>query len=321
MNLTLDIVDRRDDGYHSICSIMQTLQLHDRVTVSMALEPGISLRCVTPFGEPVDLPIGVGNLAWKAAQTLFDASGAKGNPAVHIEIEKAIPIAAGLAGGSADAAAVLSALNEIWELHWDAGRLAQVGLRLGADVPFCLMGGTALAQGIGEQLQKLPEAPPLGVVLVKPPFGISAADAYRMFDEALAQGRIEKEDRPGQNAMLQALESGDPSSIAAQLKNVFERPVFVACPELAVWKQALLEFGALDAAMSGSGPTLFGITATESDADEVARRLAIGSAHDNGVGVEPTERFMPGGRLYSVSDTVIVATRLRGREPQGGCGI
>jgi 4-diphosphocytidyl-2-C-methyl-D-erythritol kinase len=252
VNLCLDVFDLRPDGYHEVASVMQSLALHDVLALE-AVPEGISLQVA---GEAV--AAGEENLVLRAARRLAAATGCRRGAAVMLH--KNIPVAAGLGGGSADAAAALAGLDRLWELGCAAGFLAEIGAELGADVPFCLTGGTALATGRGEKLTRLPPLPELGVLLLKPPYGLSAGAVYRAFDSARPNHR------PVARQMAEALAGGDWRRALQWCSNALEAVVFKEHPELAVLKQELQEAGALCALMSGSGPTVFGIFGTVAEA-------------------------------------------------------
>ncbi|MEW6425360.1 MAG: 4-(cytidine 5'-diphospho)-2-C-methyl-D-erythritol kinase [Bacillota bacterium] len=261
INFTLDILGLRPDGYHELETIMQTLQLHDRLSFAMA-EGGIFLSCPHP-----DVPADENNLIYQAALLLMEYTGKKGGAKIHLQ--KNIPVAAGLAGGSADGAAALKGLNRLWGLGLTAGELLSLGARLGADVPFCLCGGTALARGKGEVLEPLPGLEGLGVVVVKPPFGVSTAWAYQLYDQTGGGPR------PDNQAMRAAVAKKDAGAIGRLLANVFENVIADLYPEIREIKNALLEAGASGASLSGSGPAVFGLCANEDQARTVAGRLKV----------------------------------------------
>lgn len=267
INLTLDILGRRPDGYHEIETVMQTLQLCDRLVFSPA-EDGIFLACDHP-----EVPAGEDNLVYRAARLLMEGTGKKGGAKIYLR--KKIPVAAGLAGGSADAAAALKGLNRLWGLGLTPGELMSLGARLGADVPFCLAGGTALARGKGEALETLPRLQGLGVVLVKPPFGVSTARAYQLYDRMGGGTRPDRADRPDLQAMLAAVAKKDAGAVGRLLANVFEPVIAAVYPEIRGIKKALLEAGALGACLSGSGPAVFGLWINEEQAQKAAGRLKL----------------------------------------------
>lgn len=258
INLTLDVLGRLPSGYHEVRMIMQSIDLHDDVTVRLDGTGKTSLRC--PAGS---LPADASNLAWKAADAFYAAVGLR-NPGTAIEIEKRIPVAAGLAGGSTDAAAVLRALDELHGTGLGDEKLCEIALPLGADVPYCLLGGTMLAEGIGEALTPLPPCPRCWVVLIKPPFSISTADAYAGMDahEPLV--------RPDTDGVLRSLEVGDLRGVCHRLYNVMEPAAAEKHKILTGIREQLLDCGAEGAVMSGSGPTLYGLFLGETPA-----RLAL----------------------------------------------
>lgn len=245
INLTLGILGIRDDGYHEVEMLMQAVDLHDSL-VFEEIPAGIVVESDCP-----DLPPGPENLVFRAAVLLREYTGCRRG--VKINLSKNIPVAAGLAGGSTDAAAALRALNSLWDLHLPGEELFNLGGRLGADVPFCLLGGTALARGKGELLTPVEGVKDLGVVLVKPPFGVSTARVYSLYDH-LPPGP-----QPDTQAMLTALWKGDFNLICSLLQNSLERVAIKMYPVLEEIKKSLLEAGAAGALMSGSGPTVFGL--------------------------------------------------------------
>lgn len=246
INLTLDVLGKRPDGYHEVEMIMQTIALADKICLEHNGNGMINVKCSHPY-----VPSGKDNLAWKAAQLLRDWSGCRHG--VDITIEKSVPVSAGLGGGSADAAAVLRGLNQLWALNLKDAELRQVAQKVGADVPFCLQGGTALARGVGERLTPLPSPPRLWVVLLKPNLGVSTAETYKAFDPQQVRKRPDNAD------LIQALESGNISALAGAMGNVLESVTFRRVPLLRTIKQKALEMGALAALMTGSGPTVFAL--------------------------------------------------------------
>lgn len=256
VNLVLDVLGLRPDGYHEVNMVMQAVALADLVTVSRRPE-GITLSSDRP-----DLPVGDDNLAFRAARLLLEHTGTSAG--LHIHITKRIPVAAGLAGGSTDAAAVLLAANYLLELGLTNARLAQLGAKLGADVPFCLLGGTARATGIGERLSLLPAAPLLWLVLVKPDFGVSTRDVYRWFDQQPVSRR------PDTGQAIRALEDRDAEGLISAMGNVLEPVTATRHPEVAVIIDELVALGARRAVMCGSGPTVFGIAFDRQHAEAMA---------------------------------------------------
>ncbi|GAB6159220.1 4-(cytidine 5'-diphospho)-2-C-methyl-D-erythritol kinase [Desulfotomaculum varum] len=261
INLTLDVLGRRPDGYHQVEMIMQSIGLHD--TLDFTYRPGEIVLDVSG----VSVTAGEDNLILKAARLLQQYAGEQAG--ARIRLHKEIPVAAGLAGGSSNAAAALRGLNRLWQLGLTDEQLNRLALQLGADVPFCLLGGTAVARGVGELLTPLPPAPRFGVVLVKPPFGVSTAEVYRNLNLA-ALGR-----RPDTAAMAESLRQGDLPRVAYNLCNVLESVTLKWHPQLQQVKKELLAAGCLGVLMSGSGPTVFGLTEDEAAAMAVARRLVL----------------------------------------------
>lgn len=256
INLALAIPGIRNDGYHELQSVMQSIGLHDIVRVRRR-GGKIICRCGTLSGS--------GNLAYKAA-ALFQERCAQSD-GVEIEIEKHIPIQAGLAGGSTDAAATLRLLNKLYGQPLDREGLLALAEKCGADVAFCLHGGTMWATGRGEQLELLPAAPKLDLVLVKPYTGVNTKEAYRRFDEIGQGGCLNKAD------WLKALTQGSAQQIAELLYNDLESASIQMVPQIRQCKQDLLEAKCYGALMSGSGSSVFGIAQGEQHAKAVARQL------------------------------------------------
>lgn len=263
INLTLDILNKRADGYHEVAMVMQAVGLFDTIHLTQAAA-GIALRLDTR-----ELPTDEKNLAFRAARVFLDAYHI--SDGVRIEIEKRIPIAAGLAGGSTDAAGVLRGLNALFAVGATADDLAALGARLGSDVPFCVYGGTMAAAGRGEILTLLPTVTKAWAVLAKPPVTVSTAWAYGTFDR-------EKPPRAPQTAaMIDAVKSGDLERIAAVLSNDLERVTQKEYPVIGEYKRILRENGALNSLMTGSGPTVYALAKTEREAERAAE--AIRSTH------------------------------------------
>jgi 4-diphosphocytidyl-2-C-methyl-D-erythritol kinase len=248
INLSLDVIARREDGYHLVEMVVQTIDLCDRIVLEETKSSELKLICPHPY-----VPSGADNLAWQAAALLREEYGHP-NLGATITITKNIPVAAGLAGGSTDAAAVLKGLNQLWRLNLPERELTKLALKLGADVPFCLRGGTALARGIGEELTVLPPPPKLWIILFKPNVGISTREVYEAFDE------IKVHKRPRTESLLAAICAGDPQGMSGAMANVLESVTFARFPLLQRLKQKALELGATAALMSGSGPTIFALT-------------------------------------------------------------
>ena len=256
INLTLDVLYKRPDGYHEVAMVMQAIDLADELTLSPQ-EEGITLSTDSPGLETDGR-----NLACRAASLLREHCGLR--QGVHIHINKKIPVAAGLAGGSADAAATLKGLNRLWELNLPLKELALLGAQLGSDVPFCLYGKTMLATGRGEYLRPLPPLPECWVVLAKPPAAVATAWVYANYRNSPDVSH------PDTDGLLQALAEKSFSGVAARLGNVLETVTIPAYPEIVELKNRMLRYGAAASLMSGSGPTVFGLT----DTYEKARGLA-----------------------------------------------
>lgn len=253
INLTLDVLGKRTDGYHDLVSIMQTVDLYDTLTFS-SLDRGIELTSDCSL-----LPNDERNLAYKAALLLLQRTGFAGG--VRIELKKRIPLMAGLAGGSTDAAAVLRGLNRLWNLGLKYEELWEAACELGSDVPFCLNGGTCLAEGRGEILTPLKLKQPVWLLLLKPEIAVSTKNVY----QALDLKKIQK--RPKQEIMQQALAKGDVSLIALNLVNVLESVTLAAYPELKGYKEELRALGSNGVLMSGSGPTIFALAESREQAE------------------------------------------------------
>lgn len=243
INLTLDVVGRRDNGYHDVSMIMQTVNLSDNITVDR-IKNGIFIKTNLNF-----LPTDSRNIAYAAAELFFEESKISGG--AKINIYKNIPVAAGLAGGSGNAAAVLCALNKLYgcPLSWE--RISQISVKLGADVPYCIMGGTALAEGIGDELTELPAVPKMTVLLVKPPISVSTPYVYGEYD------KLENCVHYDTEQMVSSL--GNIYEISENLFNTLEQVTIKKYPVISGIKNKMLSDGALGALMSGSGPSVFGI--------------------------------------------------------------
>lgn len=256
INLTLDILGKRPDGYHEVAMVMQTVGLHDTLTLEKR-EQGISLNINVPW-----LKADEKNLAWRAAALVQEEFGLTGG--VHIELTKRIPVAAGLAGGSADAAAVLKGMSELYGLNLSDNKLCELGAKLGSDIPFCLLGGTMLATGRGEVLKRLPDMPETWVVLVKPRISVSTAWAYQNYDE---QGA---ERHPDNEAIQKEIARGSRKGVAKLLCNVLESVTINKYDVIERYKQMMLDKGAMASMMSGSGPTVFALAQNREQAEEIA---------------------------------------------------
>ena len=261
INLTLDILRRREDGYHEMQMVMQAVTLADGLTVAPA--QGAQGEAVSNLRF---LPTGGKNLAQMAAAAFRAATGLGGE--VDVSIQKRIPVCAGLAGGSADAAAVLHAMNRLTGAGLSPAQLAEIGARVGSDVPFCVLGGAALAEGRGERLTPLPPLPPCHIVICKPPFSVSTPQLFSRVNVR----KITR--RPDTAGVVAALEAGDLTGVARRMYNVFEDVLDRRrYGEIASIKAALIDCGALGASMSGSGPSVFGLFPRQEDAQAAQQRL------------------------------------------------
>ena len=263
INLTLDILGLREDGYHEIATVMQSLALADTLTLTQQKE-GITLRVDLPGLEADER-----NLAHRAAALIMNECGVRGG--VHIDIVKRIPVAAGLAGGSADAAATLRGMNELYALGLSDEDLCRLGAKLGSDIPFSIMGGTVLATGRGEIMQHLADFPATHVVLAKPSASVSTPWAYRSYDAH------PPELHPDNAAFLEALTRGDRTRCIELVCNVLEPVTEAAHPVIGDYRTRMRAHGALCAMMSGSGPTVFGLFAEEQAARAAAEDFRSGT--------------------------------------------
>ena len=248
LNLTLDVIGRREDGYHDLRMVMQTVDLTDTLTLTEEEEEGVRMRTNLRY-----LPADNRNLAAIAAKKFWEANGCNGK-GLSIDLNKNIPVCAGMGGGSADAAAVLRALNEQSGLHLPVEQLAKIGEQVGSDVPYCVLGGTALAEGKGERLTPLPPLPDCHIVICKPAFSISTPELFGCIDCRKIRCR------PDTEGILGALQDGDLAGVARRLYNVFEDVLTDRRGTvIGQIKGELIAHGALGAAMSGTGPTVFGL--------------------------------------------------------------
>ncbi|MBN2981218.1 MULTISPECIES: 4-(cytidine 5'-diphospho)-2-C-methyl-D-erythritol kinase [Cohnella] len=251
INLLLDVLRKREDGYHEVEMIMTMVDLADRLELSELPRDQIVLTSQAGF-----IPLDEKNLAFQAARLIKERCGVRRG--VYIHLDKHIPVAAGLAGGSSDAAAALRGLNRLWELGLSAGELEQLGAELGSDVPFCIRGGTAIARGRGEKLETIPNPPQCWVVLAKPPINVSTADVY---------GKLranELKTHPSIPDMLDAISRQSFADVCARLGNVLETVTLDRYPEVRQIKNVMEKLGADGVLMSGSGPTVFGLVSKES---------------------------------------------------------
>lgn len=250
INLSLDVLYKRPDDYHEVEMVMTSIDLVDQIELTLLNSDDIKISSENKF-----VPNDERNLAYQAAHLLKKRFSIK--EGVAIKIEKNIPIAAGLAGGSTDAAAVLRGLNELWNLGLSLKELAEIGSEIGSDIPFCVYGGTALATGRGEIITKLPTPPQCWVVLAKPQISVSTAEIYRNL-------QLNKIDHPNTKQVITALQNNDYRKLCRSLENVLETVTFNKYPEVAQLKEKIASFGADAVLMSGSGPTVFGLVQYES---------------------------------------------------------
>ena len=250
INLSLDVLGKREDGYHEVKMVMTTIDLADRIELSEIKEDLIEITSHSRF-----VPDDQRNLAYQAAKLLKERYEIK--QGVAISIDKAIPVAAGLAGGSSDAAATLRGLNRLWGLQLTIEELAALGGEIGSDVSFCVHGGTALAQGRGEKITKLPAPPNCWVILAKPSIGISTADIYRNLN-------LENIRHPDTEAMVNAIKNHRYEDVCQFMGNALEGVTLNLHPEVLQIKEQMERFGADAVLMSGSGPTVFGLVQHES---------------------------------------------------------
>ena len=262
INLTLDILGTREDGYHEVAMIMQSIKLSDTVELEK-LNSGIKfvLDDTNYIGSEL-IPADETNLAYRAAKAFMEHCGLKSG--VFIRLTKKIPATAGLAGGSADAAAVIRGMNKIFNLRLPIEELCEIGAEIGSDVPFCIVGGTCLATGRGEQLKYLPDLPIMPIVLVKPRGIIPTGWAYKTYDANPSP------EHPNTNEIQEAIMLGDYEAVTELLFNVLERVAVKKYPVITLYKEKMIEVGAIAALMSGSGPTVFGIAKTHDNAKEIA---------------------------------------------------
>ena len=260
INLGLDVVRKREDGYHEVRMIMQMINLYDRITLRRSTEPGIRVTTNLPY-----LPVNEDNLVYRAAKLLMEEF--KVTEGAEIELQKYIPVAAGMAGGSSDAAAVMVGVNRIFHLGLTKKQLMERGVKIGADVPFCIMRGTALAEGIGEVLTPLPAMPHCSLVIAKPKIHVSTKFVYGNLKAS------ELKEHPDIDGQVQALREGSLEQLVAKMGNVLETVTVPAYPVIDEIKKTMLKNDAMGAMMSGSGPTVFGVFEREERAQEVCRLL------------------------------------------------
>lgn len=279
LNLSLDILGKRADGYHDLRMVMQSIDLADTISVSVQREPGLCLTADMPY-----LPRGSGNIAAKAAALFFQQTGLPA-PGLTIDIQKRIPVCAGMAGGSSDGAAVLRLLRRLFSPELSRERLEEIGALTGSDVPYCVRGGTVLAEGRGERLTDLPNLPQCWLVVCKPPCSVSTPELFGLV-------RIKRmRFHPRTEEMLHALEQGDLEGVARRLYNVFEDVLPRRYSQVFEIKGRLLELGAMAASMTGSGPSVFGLFRDRGPAEDALE--ALSAAFPATFFCTPTERANP----------------------------
>lgn len=259
INLTLDVLGKRPDGYHEVEMIMTTVDLYDRLTIEGARGGKILIKSSDRY-----VPDDRRNLVYQAADLLRRRMGIRDG--VTFTLDKRIPVAAGLAGGSSDAAAALRGLNRFWKLGLSLDELAEIGAEIGSDVPFCVYGGTAFATGRGERIRHLPAPPNCWVILAKPDIGVSTADVYGKFD-------LSRASHPDIVAMEAALQDRDYEGVCRNLGNVLEPVTMEMHREVAMLKDGMERFGADAVLMSGSGPTVFGLVSQEARVARIVNGL------------------------------------------------
>lgn len=269
INLGLDVLRRREDGYHEVRMIMQTVGIFDRIDLIRRPESGIQVETNLYY-----LPTNENNLVYQAAKLLMDEFQI--TEGVSIRLKKFIPVAAGMAGGSSDAAAVLFGINKMFQLGLSTEELMKRGVRIGADVPYCILRGTALSEGIGEVLTPLPPVPQCQVLIAKPGINVSTKFVY----ENLHANDLRPEDHPDIDSILHSIQMHDISGIAANLGNVLETVTVKEYPVIQKIKDTMLEYGAIGSLMSGSGPTVFGLFTNPKSAQNAYEQLRYGSASD-----------------------------------------
>ncbi|MCX7922761.1 MAG: 4-(cytidine 5'-diphospho)-2-C-methyl-D-erythritol kinase [Clostridia bacterium] len=259
INLSLDVTGKRSDGYHEVRMIMQTIELHDTVCLEI-IDSGIEISCDSRW-----VPSNNDNIAYKAAKLLIEKYDIKSG--IKIDIRKRIPVAAGLAGGSTDAAAVMKGMNRLFSLGISQTELMALGKQIGADVPYCIKGGTMLAEGLGEILTELNPLQCLHIVLIKPKIGVSTAWVYKNLNLDIIT------DRPDTEMLIKAVQDNKISVLAENMKNVLETVTLTKYAVIKEIKDRLVEHGAVGSMMSGSGPSVFGIFKDKQSAEHAYKML------------------------------------------------
>ena len=260
INLGLDVLGKREDGYHEVRMIMQTIRMYDQLDMRKSVEPGIHLTTNKKY-----IPVDENNLVWRAAKLMMDTCGIIEGVSIHLH--KVIPVAAGMAGGSSDAAATLVGMNRLFHCGLSKEKLMELGVQIGADVPYCVLRGTALAEGIGEKLTVLPPMPDCWILIGKPVISVSTKYVYTTLD--LNTDTV----HPDIDGMKKALEDGNLYGITERMGNVLQDVTIPAYPEVERIKEQMKTLGAVNAMMSGSGPTVFGIFDNEEKAQEACQKL------------------------------------------------
>ncbi|MGI5989688.1 MAG: 4-(cytidine 5'-diphospho)-2-C-methyl-D-erythritol kinase [Lachnospiraceae bacterium] len=279
INLGLDVLGRRPDGYHEVRMVMQTVGLYDSLEIAKIPEEEIRIETNLKY-----LPVDENNLVYKAVRMMKETTGFSGG--VHVNLHKFIPVSAGMAGGSTDAAGVMFGVNKLFGLGLSLSQMMEMGLKLGADVPYCLMRGTALAEGIGEKLTRIPAAPHMDILLAKPRISVSTRMVYEKLDSTPIASH------PDTMAILKAIAAGDVNALCASMGNVLESVTIPMYPVIAKLKRQMLDTGAIGAMMSGSGPTVFGIYP---DAESCTKARDVLRRTGDARQVYTTETFNPSG--------------------------
>ena len=260
INLGLDVLGKREDGYHEVRMIMQTIRMYDQLDMRKSVEPGIHLTTNKKY-----IPVDENNLVWRAAKLMMDTCGIIEGVSIHLH--KVIPVAAGMAGGSSDAAATLVGMNRLFHCGLSKEKLMELGVQIGADVPYCVLRGTALAEGIGEKLTVLPPMPDCWILIGKPGISVSTKYVYTTLD--LNTDTV----HPDIDGMKKALEDGNLYGITERMGNVLQDVTIPAYPDVERIKEQMKALGAVNAMMSGSGPTVFGIFDNEEKAQKACQKL------------------------------------------------
>lgn len=260
INLGLDVIGKREDGYHEVRMIMQTINMYDQLEIEKKDEPGISITTNLPF-----IPTDERNLVYKAAKLLMDEFDIQ--EGITVELQKFIPVAAGMAGGSSDAAATMVGMNRLFNLGLTVKEMMKRAVAIGADVPYCLLRGTALAEGIGEQLRPLPPCPNCYVLIGKPAISVSTKMVYEKLDSA------QIEHHPDIDRILEGLQWHNLNKISEYMGNVLEKVTIAQYPIIEEIKNHMKEHGAVNAMMSGSGPTVFGLFDDKDTAEHACEAL------------------------------------------------